>query len=93
MSYPALSRVRVATDSFYSRFLFLFLYLSLSLSPSLFTHQGRIPCAGVVNALEFDPEMRFLVAGVGREHRLGRWFEPVRCRDGVRLFFLQGQEK
>ncbi|CAB4025935.1 U3 small nucleolar RNA-interacting 2, partial [Paramuricea clavata] len=40
-----------------------------SLSPLL-----NIPMVGFVNALAFSSNGSFLVAGIGQEHRLGRWW-------------------
>jgi len=33
-----------------------------------------IPVSGFVNSLKFSPSGSFLVAGLGQEHRLGRWW-------------------
>lgn len=33
-----------------------------------------IPVAGVVNSLDFTSNGSHLVAAVGREHKLGRWY-------------------
>ncbi|CAH0513326.1 unnamed protein product [Peronospora belbahrii] len=48
---------------------------------------ASIPMEGFVNALCFDPKARFLLAGVGQEHRLGRW-EKVKVRNGVAIIAL-----
>jgi len=33
-----------------------------------------IPVIGFVNSLEFSSDGKYLMAGIGKEHRLGRWF-------------------
>jgi ribosomal RNA-processing protein 9 len=39
----------------------------------------ELPCVGWINTLDFshgaDLESKYLVAGIGKEHRLGRWFD------------------
>ena len=49
------------------------------------TEIGSIPIAGFVNGLEFAPTGRFLVAGVGQEHRLGRWWRIPKVKNGIRV--------
>jgi len=49
---------------------------------------GSLPVPGVVNALEFSPSGRLLVAGVGQEHRLGRWERHPEGRNGIRIIRL-----
>uniref|UniRef100_M4BH40 Uncharacterized protein n=1 Tax=Hyaloperonospora arabidopsidis (strain Emoy2) TaxID=559515 RepID=M4BH40_HYAAE len=51
------------------------------------TSVATIPLEGFVNALCFDPKARFLVAGVGQEHRLGRW-EKLKVKNGIALIAL-----
>ncbi|CAI5741826.1 unnamed protein product [Hyaloperonospora brassicae] len=48
---------------------------------------ASVPLEGFVNALCFDPKARFLVAGVGQEHRLGRW-EKLKVKNGIALIAL-----
>ena len=43
---------------------------------------GKIPANGFVNCLSFSPTGKYLVAGIGREHRLGKWSRQ-RTRNGV----------
>mmetsp|Transcript_32532 Transcript_32532/g.52712 ORF Transcript_32532/g.52712 Transcript_32532/m.52712 type:complete len:470 (+) Transcript_32532:37-1446(+) len=56
---------------------------SRSLSPVL-----SVPVAGCVNGLAFAHSARFLVAGVGREHRLGRWNVNKEVKNGVHIIML-----
>ena len=46
---------------------------------------GSVPLPGVVNALAFSPTGRLLVAGVGQEHRLGRWSRYPEGKNGVNI--------
>ena len=39
----------------------------------------RIPCVGYVNSLSASHSGRFLVAGIGQEHRAGRWTPTVKA--------------
>lgn len=48
---------------------------------------ATIPLQGFVNALCFDVKARFLLAGVGQEHRLGRW-EKVKVTNGIAIVAL-----
>ncbi|GMF31137.1 unnamed protein product [Phytophthora fragariaefolia] len=48
---------------------------------------ASIPLEGFVNALCFDPKARFLLAGVGQEHRLGRW-EKLKVKNGIAIIAL-----
>ena len=53
---------------------------------------ARIPCVGYVNSLSCAASGRFLVAGVGQEHRAGRWTDNIKsARNGVRIFDLTAQ--
>ncbi|OCT85688.1 hypothetical protein XELAEV_18023860mg [Xenopus laevis] len=49
-----------------------------SLSP-LFT----VPVVGFVNSLQFSSSANFLVAGVGQEHRLGRWWRKKEAKNAL----------
>ncbi|XP_054639580.1 U3 small nucleolar RNA-interacting protein 2 isoform X1 [Dunckerocampus dactyliophorus] len=42
-----------------------------------------VPLVGFVNSLKFSHSGHFLVAGVGQEHRLGRWWRLKEARNGV----------
>ncbi|KAF1794865.1 G-protein beta WD-40 repeat [Phytophthora cactorum] len=48
---------------------------------------ASIPLEGFVNALCFDSKARFLLAGVGQEHRLGRW-EKLKVKNGIAIIAL-----
>ncbi|XP_014676960.1 PREDICTED: U3 small nucleolar RNA-interacting protein 2-like, partial [Priapulus caudatus] len=43
----------------------------------------KIPVVGFVNALRFASSGDFIVAGVGQEHRLGRWWRRRDARNSV----------
>lgn len=45
----------------------------------------EIPLAGFVNSLAFAKSGRFLVAGVGKEPRLGRWGRIANAQNGVAI--------
>eukprot|EP01104_Vermistella_antarctica_P013138 TRINITY_DN3934_c0_g1_i2.p1 TRINITY_DN3934_c0_g1~~TRINITY_DN3934_c0_g1_i2.p1 ORF type:complete len:601 (+),score=116.18 TRINITY_DN3934_c0_g1_i2:219-1805(+) len=49
----------------------------------------EIPMPGYVNGLAFSKEGRFLVAGVGQEHRLGRWERIPKVKNGIRIVPLR----
>ena len=38
---------------------------------------------GFVNSLQFSPQGDFLLAGVGQEHRLGRWWTIKQAKNAV----------
>ncbi|CAJ0940890.1 unnamed protein product [Ranitomeya imitator] len=42
-----------------------------------------IPLVGFVNSLQFSSSADFLVAGVGQEHRLGRWWRLKPAKNGL----------
>ncbi|KAK7102278.1 U3 small nucleolar RNA-interacting protein 2-like isoform X2 [Littorina saxatilis] len=42
-----------------------------------------IPLPGFVNSLQFSPNGDFLVAAVGQEHRLGRWWRLKQAKNAV----------
>ncbi|XP_057314504.1 U3 small nucleolar RNA-interacting protein 2-like isoform X2 [Hydractinia symbiolongicarpus] len=42
-----------------------------------------IPMLGFVNSLKFSSNGDFLVAGVGQEHRLGRWWKIKEARNSI----------
>jgi ribosomal RNA-processing protein 9 len=43
---------------------------------------------GFVNSLCFSKSGRYLVAGVGQEHRLGRWWRLRNVRNGIYIIQL-----
>ena len=48
-----------------------------------------IPMAGYVNSLAFAHSGKFLIAGVGQEHRLGRWESIKQAKNAVYIIPLQ----
>ncbi|GLV43259.1 U3 small nuclear riboprotein factor 55K [Carabus blaptoides fortunei] len=55
-----------------------------SISP-LFT----IPITGFVNTMSFTSDGKYLIAGVGQEHRCGRWFTIKEARNGIVIIPLK----
>lgn len=51
------------------------------------------PLAGFVNSLAFAKSGRFLLAGVGQQHRLGRWGCVKEAKNGVALHTLRLAEE
>ena len=51
---------------------------------------GAIPCKGIVNGLAFSADGRALLAAVGTEHRLGRWWKYSQAQNGVAVLRLPG---
>jgi len=47
-----------------------------------------IPMVGFINALSFSSTGNFLVAGIGQEHRLGRWSRIKEAKNGIRIIPL-----
>uniref|UniRef100_A0A8C1Z831 U3 small nucleolar RNA-interacting protein 2 n=1 Tax=Cyprinus carpio TaxID=7962 RepID=A0A8C1Z831_CYPCA len=50
-----------------------------------------VPMTGFVNSLKFSNSGKFLVAGVGQEHRLGRWWRIKEARNGIYVIPLKRQ--
>lgn len=48
---------------------------------------------GFVNAMAFAPSGKFLVAGIGQDHRLGRWQRIKKAKNGVRIILLGDAEE
>ncbi|XP_059800529.1 U3 small nucleolar RNA-interacting protein 2 [Hypanus sabinus] len=48
-----------------------------------------IPVVGFVNCLKFSSCGHFLVAGVGQEHRLGRWWRLKEAKNGIYIIPLK----
>nr|XP_057937633.1 U3 small nucleolar RNA-interacting protein 2 isoform X2 [Doryrhamphus excisus] len=48
-----------------------------------------VPLVGFVNSLKFSHSGHFLVAGVGQEHRLGRWWRQKEAKNGVCIIPLK----
>eukprot|EP01027_Heterolobosea_sp_BB2_P018563 GEZU01026130.1.p1 GENE.GEZU01026130.1~~GEZU01026130.1.p1 ORF type:complete len:212 (-),score=38.54 GEZU01026130.1:92-727(-) len=51
----------------------------------------EIPMTGFVNGIAFSSTGRFLVAGIGQEHRLGRWFREKDAKNGICIVNLLGK--
>ncbi|KAM9535752.1 U3 small nucleolar RNA-interacting protein 2-like isoform 4-T4 [Salvelinus alpinus] len=51
-----------------------------------------IPVNGFVNSLKFSSSGKFLVAGVGQEHRLGRWWRLKDAKNGLYIIPLKRQQ-
>ncbi|XP_038668121.1 U3 small nucleolar RNA-interacting protein 2, partial [Scyliorhinus canicula] len=51
-----------------------------------------IPMVGFVNSLKFSSSGDFLVAGVGQEHRLGRWWRLKEAKNGIYIIPLKKTE-
>eukprot|EP00753_Platysulcus_tardus_P010986 PLAT3185.1.p1 GENE.PLAT3185.1~~PLAT3185.1.p1 ORF type:complete len:239 (+),score=99.26 PLAT3185.1:35-718(+) len=51
----------------------------------------RVPMEGFINGIAFADSGRFLLAAVGKEHRLGSW-DSRAVRDGLRLVRLPGDD-
>ncbi|XP_035615945.1 U3 small nucleolar RNA-interacting protein 2 [Oncorhynchus keta] len=51
-----------------------------------------IPVPGFVNSLKFSSSGKFLVAGVGQEHRLGRWWRLKEAKNGLYIIPLKRQQ-
>ncbi|MBN3302111.1 U3IP2 protein, partial [Amia calva] len=49
----------------------------------------EVPVAGFVNSLKFSNSGNFLVAGVGQEHRLGRWWRIKEAKNGLYIIPLK----
>ncbi|XP_056590941.1 U3 small nucleolar RNA-interacting protein 2 [Triplophysa dalaica] len=52
-----------------------------------------VPVTGFVNSLKFSSSGKFLVAGVGQEHRLGRWWRIKEAKNGLYIIPLKRQTK
>ncbi|KAA0707540.1 U3 small nucleolar RNA-interacting protein 2 RRP9 -like protein [Triplophysa tibetana] len=52
-----------------------------------------VPVTGFVNSLKFSSSGNFLVAGVGQEHRLGRWWRIKEAKNGLYIIPLKRQTK
>ncbi|XP_049440555.1 U3 small nucleolar RNA-interacting protein 2 isoform X1 [Epinephelus fuscoguttatus] len=48
-----------------------------------------VPVPGFVNSLKFSSSGQFLVAGVGQEHRLGRWWRLKDAKNGIYIIPLK----
>jgi len=50
---------------------------------------AQIPLKGFVNTLLFTPDDKYLIAGVGQEHRFGRWSVIKEARNALHLITIQ----
>ncbi|CAN9512029.1 unnamed protein product [Ophioblennius macclurei] len=48
-----------------------------------------VPVNGFINSLKFSSSGQFLVAGVGQEHRLGRWWRLKEAKNGIYIIPLK----
>ncbi|KAJ8299309.1 hypothetical protein KUTeg_023369 [Tegillarca granosa] len=48
-----------------------------------------IPITGFVNSMQFSKSGSFLVAGVGQEHKLGRWWRLKEAKNSICIISLQ----
>jgi WD40 repeat protein len=53
-------------------------------------HVGGVPLRGIVTGLAWAPDGRTLVASVGQEHRLGRWWRYKNARNGIAVLRFKG---
>ncbi|KAK7916559.1 hypothetical protein WMY93_012320 [Mugilogobius chulae] len=51
-----------------------------------------VPVPGFVNSLKFSTSGQFLVAGVGQEHRLGRWWRLKEAKNGIYIIPLKRKQ-
>ncbi|XP_077987233.1 U3 small nucleolar RNA-interacting protein 2-like isoform X2 [Glandiceps talaboti] len=52
----------------------------------------KVPVVGFINDLEFASDGSFVVAGVGQEHRLGRWWRLKEAKNSVVIVKLRKKE-
>ncbi|XP_006823495.1 U3 small nucleolar RNA-interacting protein 2-like [Saccoglossus kowalevskii] len=53
----------------------------------------KIPIIGFVNALKFSNDGSMLVAGVGQEHKLGRWWRIKEAKNSIVIIKLKKKEQ
>lgn len=51
-----------------------------------------VPVVGFINALQFTPDGTSLVAGVGQEHKLGRWWRLKEAKNSIVIIPLKKRE-
>lgn len=56
------------------------------------TLKFEIPVQGFVNSLQFSSDGNFLIAGIGQEHRLGRWWRIKEAKNVIMIFPLTKKE-
>jgi ribosomal RNA-processing protein 9 len=52
-----------------------------------------IPINGFVNSLAFSPSGNYLIAGIGQEHRMGRWTKQQHAKNGVYIIPFRKMNK
>jgi len=58
-----------------------------------FEEAFSVPCLGWANSMQFSNSGKFLAVGVGKEHRLGRWFKDVKeAKNGILIIPLKPKE-
>jgi ribosomal RNA-processing protein 9 len=57
-------------------------------TPSKFEQIAKIPLCGWINSLAFSKSGRYLVAGVGREPKDGRWMTIKNAKNGIAIIDL-----
>jgi len=58
-----------------------------SLTPIL-----TVPACGFINALAFSSDGKLLIAGIGQEHRLGRWWRNPSAKNEILVIPLNSRE-
>lgn len=56
------------------------------------TELFNIPATGFVNSLNFSSDGKMLIAGIGQEHRLGRWWRNASAKNEILLIPLLQKE-
>lgn len=57
------------------------------------TQLMSIPARGFVNSLAFTSDGTMLIAGMGQEHRLGRWWRDASAKNEILVVPLRRKEK
>jgi ribosomal RNA-processing protein 9 len=57
------------------------------------THLFALPMVGFINSLQFSSNGQLLVAGLGQEHKLGRWWHVNSAKNAVCIVRLNKQTK
>jgi len=56
------------------------------------TELFSIPAIGFINSLNFSSDGKMLIAGVGQEHRLGRWWREASAKNEILIIPLTQKE-
>lgn len=51
-----------------------------------------VPVVGFINSLTFTSDGSFLIAGIGQEHRLGRWWKLKEAKNNILVIPLNRVE-